>query len=1210
MSGYQQYMGTAEFRIGGHQLTSTESWNGLIDEVVVFTRPLSVPEIDAIRSGTYKGPISPTAPDPSFTPPSLTFAQAVNNPSLTFSHGGDTVWGIDNNETHDTGFSVKSGTISTNQESWFTTEVQGPGTLSFWWAVDSTVDHHYLEFLIDGSSQHSITGPNNPGAWAKKIYSITAGTHILKWRYYTDGTATSNRNAGWVDEIKFGRANDFQSDSTVKAYYKFQSSVDLGFDAISTNHLHNGNNATTNFFQFKDGFQSLATSRTNSQYLWCDDSELASDFPLKNGDATKTGTWCCWVNFTALNANTYYDIISKGSTTNRCLNLYYYNALSINWGYSGGNQAIVLSGALSLNRWYHISVSFDGVNKRLYARVWDDELQQIICDQVFQPTNALVTSADRFMMGAYQGQSYILAGLLNEVVIFNRQLPTWQMDAVRKGTYSGSGPTQPGNDFSSDSTCKALWKFESGALTTDSKSTNTLTDHSTVSITSTTDTVKEGSGCVKTTNAVATWLHIADTNLAAGFPLKNGDSNKIFSACLWFRPLDFASFRDIFAKRAWAANKGSFLVYGATGNTLYISYVYSTGTIVTQDFQIGAGLSTNVWYHLGFTIDGVNKKVTWRLYNSYTEAATYGEFYPGAELRVDDADLLIGAEQGATTGTSSNPFYGYIDEVVVFNRLLNILEIDAIRQGKYSGTGIEGLAVDYIGAQVALRTTDRQTYFCVDVDRGLDTANDGLSYTRPFHTHKNKSLSAGDVVTFAESGFYAQPGTVTVTAGSLSVTTAVDLGGTILCNDVVSFGSDDVLYSVSAITSTTITLYRPYRGTSSSGVTIYKLRGVILTDLYGWNTGSYKGFADKNIVLQGGINRSTGLTTGWTLFDQLGNYGVSDTQPYIAYKKFGFMNMSTYYFNVLSAGGIYEDIYLGNDSRLQASTGGAYQITCTRVVSEANSYFELQYIYGGVFNDCEIFGTYTVRGIYLNTVQYLTFNNLKTGQFPKLLEIINDAHDIVFRNSKFGDGVAHTYFLTSTSSSQTFFGNLAFVNCYIDPATTFMYTQYATQRIAGELSFEHYQQTQNDHRTFIYVGSPSGTYAGIQYRDAATYRTSVPSVRIDLTTGGQLPIVKRFYVPCLSSETSTISVYVRMNAAYLNNFHTLPKMVVRTISGTSPNFIWVDTESVASATADTWLQLSKTVTPSIDSVVEVFLYFQSVDTAAQCWFDDFDVTVS
>ena len=50
-----------------------------------------------------------------------------------------------------------------------------------------------------------------------------------------------------------------------------------------------------------------------------------------------------------------------------------------------------------------------------------------------------------------------------------------------------------GSDFSADANCVALWRFEDGALTTDSKGTNTLTNVNTV-IAKTTD-FKEGISC-------------------------------------------------------------------------------------------------------------------------------------------------------------------------------------------------------------------------------------------------------------------------------------------------------------------------------------------------------------------------------------------------------------------------------------------------------------------------------------------------------------------------------------------------------------------------------------------------------------------------------------------------------------------------------------------------------------------------------------------
>jgi hypothetical protein len=1203
----QMNIGTADFKIGTNPDGVTQNWNGLIDDFVVFNRALCTEEISAIKDGTYKGPISPDTPYVSHVPALLTFAQAVNNPGLQFIHGGDAVWSIENNETHDGGFAVKSGTLAINQESWFSTTVRGPGTLLFWWAVDSTADHHYLQFQIDDVEQHKISGPNNPGAWALKTYSITAGTHTLKWRYYTDGTATSNRNAGWVDEISFGRANDFTGDTTCKALYNFDCSTTLGKDSISTNHLLDQNGVDINYKRYKTGFQCADLNRNNLTFFLIPDASLAADFPLKNGDATKTGTFCFWIYFKALSSNTYYDLLTKGSLSARCFDLYYYNTIKFNWGYSGGNQDIDTGWSATTLRWYHFSVSFDGANKRVYLRIWDDEIQQVVCDQVWSPINAMVTSTGPFSIGLYSGGANTAHALFDEVVVFNRQLPIWQMDAIRKGLYSSTGPTQPGNDFSADSTCKALWRFEAGALTVDSKSTNTLTDHSTVSITNIADTVREGSGCVKTTNSAATWLHIADSSLAADFPLKNGDATKVISVCCWFRPFDYGNYRTLIAKRSWSANKGSFVIVFDSSNRLGISYVYGSGTITTQEFQIGTGMSTYVWYHLGFTIDGINGKITWRLYNSYTESSTYGEFYPGAELRIADADWTIGCEQGATTGTAASAFYGYIDEVVVFNRLLNILEIDAIRQGTYSGTGKEGIAADHIDAQIAYRTVDRQTYFCIDPETGYDTMNDGLSYQRPWRTNKGRFFAPGDVITFPSTTKYAQAGTATVVTGSLTVTTSQNLMCALVYAHVVSFGDDPTLYSIKSITSTTITLYRPYRGTSGTFV-IYKNSGTLF-DPFSWNSGNFSGYPDQRIKLLGGVNRVTGEQSGeYFIFDHGGSYGTIDDESYMYYSKFGFLRNTGSDLYFYGKGCLLEDIYFGYANGSCFYLTQMFQTTWNRLIVECHAYVNLVTATDCVFNDLEMFVS-SSNNLVLNNLKNIIFNQFRTGNSANGLYLNSPLRDITFYNPVFDEGTPHSYEMYTNASPPYFYENITFVNASLNVSTPKFYSDNTTNVIVGEISYEHYNQTKDDNRTYIFTGFPTGTYQGIMYRDTVTFRTSSPSVRIDLTGAGQMPLTRKFLVPAVAGIATTISCYVRFNTAYMSNYYTLPKMGVRTISGTIPNYVWTETQVTAPATADTWLLLTQTVTPSITGVLEVFLYFQSINTSAQCWFDDFDVVV-
>jgi hypothetical protein len=91
---------------------------------------------------------------------------------------------------------------------------------------------------------------------------------------------------------------------------------------------------------------------------------------------------------------------------------------------------------------------------------------------------------------------------------------------------SGSSPS--GNDFGSDPNCVALWSFEDGTLTTDSIGSNTLTTAGTPDANTFDYQEGEASGDVS-----GGYLYITDADLDAGFPLKNGNTNKDFTVAFW-----------------------------------------------------------------------------------------------------------------------------------------------------------------------------------------------------------------------------------------------------------------------------------------------------------------------------------------------------------------------------------------------------------------------------------------------------------------------------------------------------------------------------------------------------------------------------------------------------------------------------------------------------------------------------------------------------
>lgn len=245
----------------------------------------------------------------------------------------------------------------------------------------------------------------------------------------------------------------------------------------------------------------------------------------------------------------------------------------------------------------------------------------------------------------------------------------------------GSPAVASGNDFSTDTDVVALWKFESGALTTDSEGGNTLTDNNTVG-TAVISSPPPGDGTQAADFNVGTSesFTVTDANLDAGFPLSNGEGG-VISVCFWFKAETSVLNMGQWAKggngtyslqlymnssslpRAWQGHTD-----GTSGNREYISF--------------GSATTDGQWYHECFTYDDGDRGYRMRIWddNASTQLDTdlTGTFTNS--INIEDGDLSIGSENNA------NIFFdGIIDEVVVFKRELSVAHIDEIRAGTYDG---------------------------------------------------------------------------------------------------------------------------------------------------------------------------------------------------------------------------------------------------------------------------------------------------------------------------------------------------------------------------------------------------------------------------------------------------------------------------------------------------------------------------------------------
>ena len=128
----------------------------------------------------------------------VSFPDAMDQPTLTFTFSGNMSWFPQTTTTHDGVDAAQSGAITKNQTSGMQTTVTGPGTFSFWWKVSCESTYDFLTFSIDDVEMARISGEVD---WQQMICTLPSGTHTLKWVYAKDGAIDGGEDCGWVDQL-------------------------------------------------------------------------------------------------------------------------------------------------------------------------------------------------------------------------------------------------------------------------------------------------------------------------------------------------------------------------------------------------------------------------------------------------------------------------------------------------------------------------------------------------------------------------------------------------------------------------------------------------------------------------------------------------------------------------------------------------------------------------------------------------------------------------------------------------------------------------------------------------------------------------------------------------------------------------------------------------------------------------------------------------
>lgn len=129
----------------------------------------------------------------------VSIGEAVDENDLSWTLGGDANWAGQTSVTLLDGDAAQSGDITDSQETYLQTTVD-EGELSFYWKISSENNYDFLKFYIDGVLQDNISGTVD---WTRKNYSLSSGTHTLKWSYIKNGGVDNGADAGYLDNVEF-----------------------------------------------------------------------------------------------------------------------------------------------------------------------------------------------------------------------------------------------------------------------------------------------------------------------------------------------------------------------------------------------------------------------------------------------------------------------------------------------------------------------------------------------------------------------------------------------------------------------------------------------------------------------------------------------------------------------------------------------------------------------------------------------------------------------------------------------------------------------------------------------------------------------------------------------------------------------------------------------------------------------------------------------
>jgi hypothetical protein len=239
------------------------------------------------------------------------------------------------------------------------------------------------------------------------------------------------------------------------------------------------------------------------------------------------------------------------------------------------------------------------------------------------------------------------------------------------------------------------------------------------------------------------------------------------SISLWMKldtlPVGSSAYAGVITKRVGAFNKESYRIElrgGATNSSIYVTITGGTSLVAATTVAAGQ------WYHLCVVFDGALTTNNLQIYINGSPDR-FSTITPTTVVRNNTAALKIGSND-------VNNFLGTIDEVRIYNRALNLSEIQDLAAATPDNMG----PVVSAGAPVSGNTGEALSLTGSAIDDGLPSAELTLAWTKaggPGSVTFGSAAAAATTAGFAQAGDHA----LRLSANDGAITTFAQTGAAI-----------------------------------------------------------------------------------------------------------------------------------------------------------------------------------------------------------------------------------------------------------------------------------------------------------------------------------------------------------------------------------------------------------------------------------------------